>query len=120
MSYCVQPVAFPALAVLQAAIDRLLALMAEARDGSRKVIAEKNKQRAEAIMLIRLLTRYVEVTCKNDEAIFKSSGLDLAYTTRRPTQHLSERIRRIAYGDTSGKLRIFINDDREAGSYQLR
>lgn len=108
------------LAVLQAAIDRLLELMAQALDGSRKVVAEKNKQRGEVIRQIRLLTRYVEVTCNNDEAIFKSSGLELVYTTRRRTEHWSEFIRRIEYGDISGKLLVFVNADPEASSYQLR
>jgi hypothetical protein len=108
------------LAVFKAVLDRLMELMAEALDGSRKVIAEKNKQREEAIKLMRMLTGYVVFACHGDEAIFKTSGLELAYATRRPTQHLSEAIRRIEYGGVSGRLLIFVNDDPEAGSYQLQ
>jgi hypothetical protein len=108
------------LAVLKAAIDRLSALIAGALEGSRSVIAEKKRQREEVIKLIRLVTRYVEVTCDGDREIFKSSGLELAYTTRRPTQHLSKNIRRIIRGDNSGTLSIFVNAVPEASSYQLR
>ena len=47
----------------------LTALMAEALDGSKKVIAEKNNQREAVVKTFRLLGRYVEVKCK-DMAIF--------------------------------------------------
>ncbi len=72
---------FP-LADLKTGADNLSALMAESLDGSKKVIAEKNKQREAVIKMLRLLGRYVEVTCKEDMAIFKSSGFEPASTTR--------------------------------------
>ena len=107
-------------AVLKAAIERLSALIAEALDGSKKVIAEKNKQREAVIKMLRLLARYVEVTCKNDMAIFKSSGFEPAPTTRTPRQQLSERIRKIDHGANSGQVLILIKADPKALSYELR
>src|SRR5205085_12125175 len=62
------------LATLKAALDAFSALIAQALDGGKKVIAEKNKQRMAVIRMLRLLGRYVEVTCKDDMAIFETSG----------------------------------------------
>src|SRR5215471_4257119 len=42
-------------------IDSFSALIGEARDGSKKVIAEKNKQRHIVIDMLKLLARHVEV-----------------------------------------------------------
>src|SRR5689334_18813851 len=62
------------LAVLKTNIDSLSTLVSESLDGSKKVIAQKNKQRDTVTEMLRLLARYVEVACKNDMAIFQSSG----------------------------------------------
>src|SRR3954466_8667819 len=70
------------LVVLKADIDALLALMAEALDGSKKVIAEKSRQRVVVIRKLRLLGRYVEVSCNNDMAVFVSSGFEPALSTK--------------------------------------
>src|SRR5438309_2358632 len=94
------------LTVLKAGIDKLTALNAEALDGSKKVIAEKNKQREAVIKMLRLLGRYVEVTCKDDMAIFKSSGFEPASTTKAQPQPLSEKIRKIKQGRISGQLLV--------------
>src|SRR2546421_12725888 len=59
---------------LKAGVERLSALMAEALDGSKKIIAEKNNQREAVIKVLRLLGRYVEITCDGDIAAFKSRG----------------------------------------------
>ena len=69
------------LAVVKADIGKLSGLMADALDRSKKIIAEKNKQRATVIKELSLLGRYVEVSCKND--IFKSSGFEPASEHRR-------------------------------------
>ena len=94
------------LAVLKTDIATLSTLMVEARDGSRKVIAEKNKQRDVVEKKLRLLGRYVEVNCKDDMAIFKSSGFEPASTSRTPPQGLSQNIRSIDHGANSGQMRI--------------
>src|SRR2546430_789314 len=69
------------LAVLKTEIDSFSALIAEALDGSKKVIAQKDKRREAVIKTLRLLGRYVEVHCDGDMAIFISSGFMAASTT---------------------------------------
>ena len=69
------------LAVVKADIGKLSGLRADALDGRKKIIAEKNKQRATVIKELSLRGRYVEVSCKND--IFKSSGFEPASEHRR-------------------------------------
>src|SRR5437016_6123303 len=48
-------------AALKAANESFLALASEALDGSKKVIAQKRKQREAVTKMLRLLGRYVEV-----------------------------------------------------------
>ena len=108
------------LAVLKAAIERLLALMAEALDGGPKVVAEKNKQRETVIKMLRLLGRYVEVTADNDVAAFTTSGFEPASTTKTTAPALSEKIRRIEHGDVSGQIVVSLMVDPKAYSYELR
>ena len=50
------------LATLKAAIDHFTELVSESLDGSKKVIAEKKKQRVVVTKQLKLLGRYVEVT----------------------------------------------------------
>jgi hypothetical protein len=66
------------LAALKTAIDTFSALIAEALDGSKKVIAERNKQRSAIIKMLKLLGRYVEVASDGDMAIFQTSGFEAA------------------------------------------
>src|SRR5215831_11092812 len=70
------------LATLKAALDAFSAAISEALDGGKKAIAEKRKQRIVVIRLLRLLGRYVEVTCNDDLTIFETSGFQAAPTTR--------------------------------------
>ena len=79
------------LATLKAAIEIFAALIAEALDGSKKVVAQKNKQRKAVIRMLRLLGRYVEVTCNDDMAIFQTSGFEAA-PPKRVTPPLTEKI----------------------------
>jgi hypothetical protein len=108
------------LAVLKTNIDSLSTLVSESLDGSKKVIAQKNKQRETVTEMLRLLARYVEVTCKNDMAIFQTSGFEAAPTTKVPTQALSETIRSIEHGANSGQLTVRIKGVPKALSHELR
>ena len=72
------------LAVLKTDIESLSALIAESLDGSKKVIAQKNKQREAVIKMLLLLGRFVEVHCNGDMAIFTSSGFVPASTAKVP------------------------------------
>src|SRR5712691_2438197 len=82
------------LAVLKTDLDSLTALVAEAADGSKKVIAKKNQQREVVIGMLRWLARYVEVVSLTDPAAFETSGFQLASTTKAQPVPLSEKIRK--------------------------
>ena len=109
-----------ALADLKAGTDSFSALITESLDGSKKVVAEKNKQRHAVIKMLRLLGRYVEVNCKDDMAIFKSSGFEPALTAHVARQSLSQSIRKIQHGPNSGQLGVQIKAHPKALSYDLR
>jgi hypothetical protein len=113
------PIELPAL---KAAIEALAALIAESLDGSKKVIAEKKKQRKAVINMLRLLGRYVEVMCKEDMAIFKSSGFEAAATPVAAQPQPIDRpgIRGIDHAPVSGGLVIRVKPSRKARSYVLR
>ena len=70
-----------ALTDFKAQIDTVTALIGQAMDGSKKVIAEKNKQMHALIKMMRALGRYVELNCKDDPAIFASSGFEALANT---------------------------------------
>jgi Fibronectin type III domain len=62
------------MAGLKAAIDAYTAASTAALDGGKNAIAERNKRRADAVIIMRLLGHYVEVACKGDTKAFVSSG----------------------------------------------
>src|SRR2546423_6733138 len=66
------------LGTLRNEIDKFSAMAAEALDGSKKVIAERNKQRGVVIGMIRLLGRYVEITSNGDMSVFQTTGFQPA------------------------------------------
>jgi hypothetical protein len=108
------------LAALKAALDTFNALIAQALDGSKKVIAEKNKQREAVIKMLRLIGRYVEVNCKDDMAIFESSGFKPAATTKTATPPLTEKIRKVGHGANSGEITVWLKAVAKASSYEFR
>ena len=65
--------------------DSFSALIAGAMDGSKKVIAQKDKQREVVIKKLRILGRYVEESCNGDKAVFASSGFQAASKTKAPS-----------------------------------
>jgi len=60
------------MAGFKAAIDAYTA--AAALDGGKSAITERDKRRADAVIMLRLLGHYVEVACKGDPHTFVSSG----------------------------------------------
>jgi len=59
----------------KAGIEAFTAAAAAAlTDGGKVAVEERNKRRADAIIMYRLLGHYVEVACKNDMNTFVSSG----------------------------------------------
>ena len=108
------------LSVFKTDIDTFSALIAEAQDGSKKIIVEKNKQRAIVVRKLRLLGRFVEFTCQGDMASFKSSGFLPAVTTRTPSQSLSQNIRSIDHGVNNGQIVLRLKAVPKALCYELR
>jgi hypothetical protein len=108
------------LAALKTALETFSALIAQALDGSKKVIAEKNKQRTAVIKMLRLLGRYVEVTCKDDRAIFETSGFQPAPATKTATPPLTEKIRKVEHGANSGEIMVWLKAVPKASSYEFR
>ena len=108
------------LATLKAEADKVSTLMVEAADGSKKVIAERNKQREVVITMLRWLVRYVEVASHDDMALFKSSGFDAVSTTRTVSPSLSDKIRKIEHGPISGQTLVWLKGNPEAFSHELR
>jgi hypothetical protein len=107
------------LAVLKTDLDSLTALIAEAADGSKKVIARKNQQREVVIGMLRMLARYVEVASQGDPAAFETSGFQLASRTKAQAAPLSEKIRKIDRGSNSGQVLVWLQPVPKAGSYEL-
>ena len=71
--------------------------------------------------MLRLLGRYVEVSCHDDMAIFKSSGFEPASRTPAPPQPLpTPVIKNIDHGAISGQLLVQVKAIRKARSYELR
>jgi hypothetical protein len=107
------------LAALKTAIDTFSALIAQALDGSKKVIAQKNKQRHALIKMLKLLGRYVEVTSNGDMAIFQTSGFQAAAPKTTPAP-LTEKIRKVEHGPNSGQITVWLKGVAKASAYELR
>src|SRR4051812_26220898 len=107
------------LVTLKTAVESFQALISESLDGSKKVIAQKNKQREAVIRMVRLLGRYVEVTCEDDMAIFQTSGFQAA-APKTPTVPLTEKIRKIDHGANSGQMTVWLKAFPNASSYEVR
>jgi hypothetical protein len=108
-------------AALKADVDSLSTLVSEALDGSKKVIAQKDKQREIVIKKLRLLGRYVEVNCDGDMAKFTSSGFVPASTAKTPPAPLPlPVIKSVDHGAISGELVIRVHAVPKALSYDIR
>ena len=109
------------LATFKTEIESLSTLISEALDGSKKVIAQKNKQREVVIKSLKLLARSVEVHSNGDEAIFKSSGFQPASSTKTPPAPLSlPIIRSVYHGALTGEIVVLVESIPKAKSYEFR
>src|SRR3954467_11330339 len=75
---------------LKAAIDALNTAIAAALGGGKATTVEKDKRRADVIIMLRLLGHYVEGISKGDMKTFVSSGFVAAPTTRTPPQPVAQ------------------------------
>src|SRR2546429_1580110 len=85
-------------------IDAYNTLIAAALDGSKKVLTQRNHQGEVLIKILKQLARYVGEACKDDMTIFTSSGFQAVSKTRSTTPSLSQSIRKITQGSSSGVL----------------
>jgi hypothetical protein len=108
------------LATLKAALDTFAGLIPQALDGSKKVIAEKNKQRTTVIQMLRMVASYVNMMSNGDTTVFQTSGFQAASSTRATNTPLSEKIRKLDRGDNSGEILAWIQTVRGASSYEFR
>ena len=100
------------MAGFKAAIDAYTAAVAAALDGGKASIAERNKRRADVVIMMRLLGHYVEVACKGDTKTFISSGFVAAPThPRTPAQPLSapsiQKSTRATRDSSSSRFKLF-------------
>jgi hypothetical protein len=109
------------LAAFKADIDSFSVLISEALDGSKKIVAQKNKQRHVVIKSLKLLARFVEVHSNGDPAIFKSSGFEPASTTRVPPAPLPlPVIRSVDHGAITGEIVVQVESIKKAKNYEFR
>jgi hypothetical protein len=104
----------------KAQIDTVTVLSGEAMDHSKKVITEKNKQMHGLIKMMRALGLYVELNCKDDPAVFMSSGFEPLAATKTTSASLTEKIRSVDHGSVSGQIVVRLKAVAKAGSYQFR
>jgi hypothetical protein len=108
------------LTALKTNIDSLSTLVSEALDGSKKVIAQKDKQREVVIKQLQLLGRYVQVNSDGDMAKFTSSGFAAASTVKTPPSPLSlPVIKSVSQGAISGELVVQVQAIPGALSYEI-
>lgn len=109
------------LAVFKTAIDAFTAAVAATLDGGKSATAERDKRRADVIVMLRLLGHYVEAACKNDMPTFVSSGFAVSSGGQRtPPQPVAvPLITRVDQGNT-GELLVSIQPVAKARNYEIR
>ena len=88
------------MATFKAAIDSFASAVDAALDGSKRAIAERNRQREVVIKMLRQLAHYVEAASKDDMSLLLSSGFEVRPTGRTKSPPLSQFIRKIDAGAT--------------------
>ena len=105
----------------KAAIDAYTAAVSATLDGGKAATIERDKRRADVIIMLRLLGHYVEAACDNDMKTFVSSGFVPATPgVRTPPQPVSTpRIVSVDQG-SAGQLVITVKPVAKARSYEVR
>ena len=111
------PVSMP---VLRTAIDEYSAAVTAALDGGAKAKAQRNTLGETLRRMLRKLAHYVEANCNDDMTTFLSSGFQAVTAARTRTQPVSESIRKIEPGPTSGQVLVALVAVPGAVSYELR
>jgi len=111
----------PGLDALGAGIQSLQTAMAASQDGGKKAVAEKKKQRAALIKLLRPLGHYVEADCKDDPTILAASGFKAANRVRVQPQPVQQGvILSVVNGHLSGQTIVKGKRQPKARSFVLR
>ena len=113
------PVPFD-LPTLLAANQALSAAISAALDGSRKAAAVRNHCKEVVVKILDQLAKYVQASCKDDMAIFLSSGFKAQSSTKALPATVSEKIRTVKLGPVSGQAQVRLVSVPGAGSYELR
>jgi len=109
-----------AMDIFKTKIDAYAAAIAAAPDGGRKAIMERNNLKEDLVRDYRQLGHWVQANCQDDPAIAKSSGFQLASTTRTAKGPLERPvILKTEPGPVSGEA-IVRGKPLGARSYQLQ
>jgi hypothetical protein len=116
-AYPQSPVDMP---TFKSALDGYNTLIAAALDGGKKVLVERNHQGEVLMKILKQLAHYVESASKDDMTTFTSSGFQAVSKVRATTPSLSEFIRKITQGSSSGVLLVWLVAIAGALSYEIR
>ena len=116
-AYSQPPVDMP---TLKSTLDGYNTLIAAALDGGKKVLTERDHQGEVLIRILKQLAHYAESASKDDKTIFTSSGFQAVSKARTAAPSLSESIRKITQGSTSGVLLVWLVAVIGALSYEIR
>jgi hypothetical protein len=105
---------------LKSTLDGYNTLIAAALDGSKKVLAERNRQGEVLIKILKQLAHYVESAAKDDMTTFTSTGFQAVSKVRATAPPLSQSIRKIKQGSSSGVLLVLLVAVAGALSYEIR
>ena len=95
----------PDLNAFLATIQAFEGSIAAAKDGGRKAISQKKKDRAATMKALRQLGHYVEANCKDDVTIVNFSGFKVAASGKVPAQPMPKGvIEKVAAGSVSGQI----------------
>jgi hypothetical protein len=105
---------------LKSTLDGYNTLIAASLDGSKQVLAERNRQGEVLIKILKQLAHYVESASKDDMTTFTSSGFQAVSKVRAMAPSLSQSIRKITQGSSSGALLVLLVAVAGALSYEIR
>ncbi len=106
-------------ATFKGQIDRFSVSSIAAADGSKKAIAWCKKERDLLIRMIRQLGHYVEANCRDDMAIFLSSGCTPIQRKHSQQPVSTPLILSVDYRRT-GELIVRVKSSRNTNSFQVR
>jgi hypothetical protein len=111
----------PDLAAFLSTIQAFESSIAAAKDGGKKAISQKEKDRAATIKLHRQLGHYVEANCKDDVTIVNVSGFKVAIVAKSPPQPMPKGvINKVEAGSVSGEIVAKGKPIPKARSYVFR